>query len=843
MTSQKSLKNNVNFNDFKRSLKESAMFPVIALFVLLFSVTFAVIDFVTSPSFIQSEGFGKIAQILLPNNNMFGDMPEYLFAGMTLCGLFMALKSFYFLLSKKQVNVYLSLGVTRTRMLVNKFLAAIVWLFLVTFIPIFIVFIVNVVKFGITSFMTFTFIYFVSGLFVSSVTGFAIGTIAITISGNLFECALTTVSLSALPTIIYDIFITLRYNYLRGVSVDMVRSGLLKTLNPLTFVNNISEIDYNNYNRYVTLSEVLGRITKDAIDSGELVKKIGNFGNFIIPLVIWLCVSAVLLALANALLNKRKAEYSHSFGHFTISRTVVSTFAFGLAIWVIIQEISYKNEMLPVFLYSIVVSILAWLAVQLVMSRKIKASLKSLTVWVALVGVTALGFIAIDTGYFGTFNKLPEKENIKNVSFSFNEWDTVYNTVNINFDYVVSTKPEDIEMVVGLFNEIKKDDGKREDIIGDVEFAIETKDGEIMYRQFRVFNLDLYVKYLESTYNSDLFDAVLENKLIGFNEKNMSSNKYYSLHKADGVLQLPDEFEEGSMHSFHYVDNQMVVAHEYDYEMFGGASPKVKITTDWNDRVINLNRGDELAVALYNDLSKMSFDDLFRNTEKPVATLGYATSVCINADMVIKPSTDSNEIYSYSYSDKLKGDYAEYYENDILIGTSKDLLEYTVDATFFIYPQMTETIKYFKDNNITFAGQYKGEIKEVYYTYGPMKYSSACSAYEDKNPGRFFDEWGKLFNTNPDYTFFTSGLSTNLFRELKGCINKDTKVLDLIKEVYKEADMPLLKLKDTEVDKVLEQCTSNYFVHKDNGKYVYVVYEDGTIINYYLPEANVGILQ
>ncbi len=843
MTSQKSLKNNVNFNDFKRSLKESAMFPVIALFVLLFSVTFAVIDFVTSPGFIQSEGFGKTVQIFLPNNNMFGDVPEYLFAGMTLCGLFMALKSFYFLLSKKQVNVYLSLGVTRTRMLANRFLSAIVWLFAVTFIPIFIVFIVNIAKFGFTSFMTFTFLYFVSGLFISGLTGFAIGTFAITISGNLFECALTTVSLSALPTIIYYVFINLRYNYLRGRAEDVHQSGLIRTLNPLAFVNNISEIDYNNYNKSATITDILGKILRESIDSGELVKKIDSFGNFIIPLVVWFGVSAVLLVLANMLINKRKAEHANSFGHFTVSRVIISLCAFAIAVFAITEEFSYKEDMILVFLYSVGVSFIAWFAVQLVMTRKIKASLKTLVVWVALVGVTALGFVAIDTSYFGTFNKLPEKEDVKSVSFSVNEWGTVYNTINRGFNYVVSSNPKDIEMVMGLFDEIKDDDGKREDIIGVVEFAIETKNGEIMYRQFRVFNLDLYVKYLESTYNSDLFDAVIENKLIGFNEKNMSSNKYYSLHKADGSLNVPDGFDEGLIHRFHYLDNQMVVAHEYDYENHGGAAPIGKITTDWNDRVINLNKGDELAVALYQDLSKMNFDDLFRNPEKPVAALGFATSFCINADMVIKPATDSNEIYSYSYSDKLKGDYAEYYENDILIGTSKDLLEYIVDATFFIYPQMTETIKYFKDNNITFAGQYKGEIKEVYYTYGPMKFSSACSVYEDKNPGRFFNEWGKSFNANPDYTFFTSGLSTNLFRELKGCINKDTKVLDLIKEVYKEADMPLLKLKDTEVDKVLEQCTSNYFVHKDNGKYVYVVYEDGTIINYYLPEANVGVLK
>ena len=48
MTSQKSLKNNVNANDFKRSLVGSILFPVIAFIVLFVFVTAPVIQYVTS---------------------------------------------------------------------------------------------------------------------------------------------------------------------------------------------------------------------------------------------------------------------------------------------------------------------------------------------------------------------------------------------------------------------------------------------------------------------------------------------------------------------------------------------------------------------------------------------------------------------------------------------------------------------------------------------------------------------------------------------------------------------------------------------------------------------------
>ena len=55
-----------------------------------------------------------------------------------ICGLAMAICTFNFITSKKQVNVYYSLGITRTKLFLGKYLSGITLLAISTFIPLFI---------------------------------------------------------------------------------------------------------------------------------------------------------------------------------------------------------------------------------------------------------------------------------------------------------------------------------------------------------------------------------------------------------------------------------------------------------------------------------------------------------------------------------------------------------------------------------------------------------------------------------------------------------------------------------------------------------------------------------
>ena len=94
MTSQKSLKNNVNLNDFKRSLTGSLLFPIIAFLVLFFMVTVPVIAYVNAEDFIKTPVHPELQMFLGPGST-FAYLPELMFMGMVCCGALVAVKSYF----------------------------------------------------------------------------------------------------------------------------------------------------------------------------------------------------------------------------------------------------------------------------------------------------------------------------------------------------------------------------------------------------------------------------------------------------------------------------------------------------------------------------------------------------------------------------------------------------------------------------------------------------------------------------------------------------------------------------------------------------------------------------
>ena len=140
-----SLKNNVNFNDFKRSLNGSLPFPIIAFIILIAFTVFPVVDYFYNTT-RQSGTPYSLVYIFFDSSSLFYTAFELLQVGMVLCGMMTAAKSFYFWLSKKQVNVYLSIGVTRTRMFINRLVSGAITLFASVFVPFTIIYLMNVAE-------------------------------------------------------------------------------------------------------------------------------------------------------------------------------------------------------------------------------------------------------------------------------------------------------------------------------------------------------------------------------------------------------------------------------------------------------------------------------------------------------------------------------------------------------------------------------------------------------------------------------------------------------------------------------------------------------------------------
>ncbi len=74
-------------------------------------------------------------------------------------------------------------------------------------------------------------------------------------------------------------------------------------------------------------------------------------------------------------------------------------------------------------------------------------------------------------------------------------------------------------------------------------------------------------------------------------------------------------------------------------------------------------------------------------------------------------------------------------------------------------------------------------------------------------------------------------------------IDDECSSYDMLIKVYNEAEHPLKKLDLAKSEQVLNNCVPFYSYYNDNGRFVYVIYENGIMMAYYLPQAKTSVLQ
>ena len=832
MTSQKSLKNNVNFNDFKRSLKGSLPFPAIALAVLIVFAVFPVVSYFYNTTRQPGTPY-DLVYIFFDSSSLFYTAFELLQVGMVLCGMMTAAKSFYFLLSKKQVNVYLSLGVTRTRMFINRLVSGAITLFTSVFVPFTIIYLMNVAELGATAQMTNIYVYIVLSLFVASMVGFAISSFAMMISGNIFESAITMGTASFLPTLVVNLFKGAKEQMLKGYVYNYNEYSITPFLSPFSFINNSDPNPISGDYSPVNINQVVMSFNKQNLVKGEIPKEYLLDWYFVLPVIIWVVIAIALIVLAFVLFNKRKAENANSLGKFAISRTINGAFAVVIACFFCVGVLYYELGPIGVTLLAVGLSFVAYFVLQLILTRKLKKSLKSLSACAVFMALF-VGLIAfMETGYFGAYNKLPEKENIKYVSLTV-PVDFSYNYPNVGGRYVVSTNTDDISMAMSLFDEVKKDDGGYALGIHTITFEFKTKDGETFLREFSIWSPDLYNEYMKTVVNSKFFDGVLEYNFLGFDENNKSKNGEYTVAVNPNGIGNTSE----AVGAFNYYDSQLLVDYvpvdnesNTDYKEYINEYGEQVIDYE-GERDFLIMKGDELATAIYNDLSKMTYEQLLKNNSEPFGVLGWEQSYVCKADDVVNPVNDE-EIELYYY------------------GEQKDVAGIkTVYSWLNIYPEMTETIAYFKNNKIEYTATYNVPVKQVLYTDSKLDFGDAQR--------QFIDEAVKVQGKNDHYkTYFSipagripnvtyygaNALSDSLFFNLSWYLSEKITKEELIKKVYADIGHPLGVVDAEKQDAVVSSSVGNYEIHNDNGRVIFIIFEDGSMIEKYLPEANVNVLK
>lgn len=811
MTSQKSLNNNVNTRDFLRSLVSAILFPAIAFIVLGLFVSAPVITEIVNP--LNRNEIANTVSYFLSESSFFYYESNLMIIGMVLCGMLTAVKQYYFIMRKNQVNVYLSLGISRVRMFADRAAAGLIMLFASVFIPMFAIYIVNIVYFGLTLHLTKVFLYVTMALFIGALGGFAIGAFAVSVSGNIFEAGLTCFTTSTFGSLATSLFNGMRESMLKGY-VELPSGNIyLKLLSPFSFVIDLNAKkvmnggmgDYYSSTYYYPLTAVMSQLKREVpADKYKIPEELVIDRGFIIPLCIALVIFAAFLALAVILFKKRKAEHANSLGHFKVSSFINSAFVFTGAVLILTEAIMYGIgggwKLALGIVLMIVVPLFAYFIIQLILTRKIKATLRSLIPASVLTAVTLLAILTMQTGVFGLYNRTPDKADIKSVAIdvighpALEKRIDVYDLSNI----LESSDREDIETVISVFDRIKKEKYQDTDIFSHITVSFRDKDENVKYREFPIYSEDTYEEYLKVVYNSNYFDKVLNEVL--FAEPDIIDDGNYEYYEDSMMNEVP---------KWRYLDSDSLVTPE---------------SSAWENCTIEDTT--ELKQHLYNDISKMTYEELFKNNSRPLGLITCDYSYAMNADTVLKKAAEDE--YYYYYNEETEDNYSA-------IGS----------PYIYIYPEMKETIAFLQEMDYEFAST-EHSVKEILYTDSKLSLVAALSKYAEEHKDDYsgygsYDHYvfmadnGQMFERS-DGSFYID--------IIRFYIAEDINTLTLLKEVYNVSGHPLISVTDpSTVNGIMNGCIPLYLTINDNGKYAFVIYDDGTIAQYYIPQANLGVLK
>lgn len=807
----------VDANDLKRSFINILPCSVVAFLALIMFHVQPVLSYVFSESFKTEKMQKNVLFYFLDSNNVF---PSFIQIGMVLCGMLMAFSLFQFLLKKKSVNVYLSFGMTRSKLYINRLFAAVLSLFVATFIPTFLTFIINLVSFGASSALTSLFCYMFLMEFVSGLAGFALASAVMTFSGCTIEAVITAIGLSALPTFIsgtIDNLSTIVRGYVYNAGADIARRTGGNLFNIWTFA-----LDTENLNGKATefTSE------KTFVLLGQLTKK-STFKAFqcvdmevLAPILMWLAISIILIGIGTVFMNKRKSENSNSFGKFYLASASNGLLVYTIVLDVLASVLKYAyadnyrsplhQNLTLILLILFGATILAFFLAELILRRNFKATLKTLPVYALAFAVTVFAFVYYGTSYFGAYNKLPDISQVKSVSMDIkdNRGITLQNTaISSKF---LSENAEDIKTAYAMFDMVKADKHyKGAELEGKIGFKIVLKDGTEINRIYAVYTSDVYNKYRRTVYNTQFFkdflkQVLIEGKVTSEDDSYIDENGYQTM--ASNALPNTKNVE------WYYVGPSYLVDNYYT----NSATANLDLIEDV----------DGLKEAIYKDYIAMSYDDAYTNTRIPVGAISSNITQAKNVN------TKLTNKYGYYYEE---GAYYSYGYDDPEVTQQKEdkCVKGSAVYSFYIYPNMTNTIKFLNDNGLTPLA-YTGNIKEVYYADTNYSVSRVLSHYAD---GSKLDNRYEAFD-------FSQALNVNNYGAVADGSPDTISFMDFVKNAYVNAGLTLKTVSGDKAKEIVSKAVPYYEPDHGTeikGRYIMIVYDDNTITSLYVPEGNMAV--
>ncbi|MBQ8210781.1 MAG: hypothetical protein IJZ35_09380 [Clostridia bacterium] len=580
-------------------------------------------------------------------------------------GVLAAICMFNFITSKKMVNVYYSLGITRTKLFCGKYFSGLLLLTLATFIPMLITFIANVATVGYSATLMKAVLYYLFKFMLTAFTSYTITSAVFAVVGTTFETAI----FSAIILFIPDIFL-----YSIQVLMDKFLYGNPYG-NSFLYAN---EYNYYNLNQTAALSEkfsFLSPVFWGETQMNEIGYMEKNNPKDVIPEIspnfiyalLWLGICVGVFFLAVLFFNKRKAEICGFIGTNRYLNSAVSLLTAFAAFCVAINY--FEDFVLGIVLGAVAFAIIH-LVLEIIVLRDLKKFVRGLYKLPIGIAVSVAIVFIFNSGFFGFSQKIPDVAEIKSVAITIGGTNAEYGLFNSdswwsNADYRYFdasgclagefTTENDIKAVVDVHKAITEADEDDRTVQADVQLVYTLKNGEKIRRNFDSISGDAYKKmlYLE---DCNFYDEQLKNYFKG------------DIKKFDNYVESAE---------YVFAEAQTHLKNSHTVEFYGRYQNKVFTVN------LSLSDKEKLLDALYTDLVNRSAEEKYYPAQSPVGFVYFPLS---EVSITAEEAPEQSEFTVNDFSSK----YQEFCPSSVW------------QTNFFTYitTDMTNTIQLLKDMGI-----------------------------------------------------------------------------------------------------------------------------------------------
>ncbi len=683
------------FHTFKANLKGLALFPailnlgIISFFTIILSATtlFSKVSITDDMGNVtgSTSAKSKFFALFLSESSM---SVTALLTLIALASLAVAICTFYFITSKKNVNVYFSLGISRKDLFLSKYLSGAILLGLSVFIPLFITLVLNFVTLGFNFYILKAFSIYLLSLLMVSLASYSIGAAIFTCVGTVFEAGIFSVIILFLPNIISYSIEALMTKFLYGTPYGMsfipinsfyYNGSYLQSLsNKISFLSPV----------FFPSDELLnfGSISKEYSAEGTVLPVDLDGPNFLYVFV-WIIFTALLAFVGIKLFERRKAEIAGFIGTNRILNTV-SSFAAGFFAFVI--AVVNIEKLVPALLWASLCFAAVHLGLEILVLRDLKKFVKGIYKLPIGIVFSVVIVVILNSGFFGFSTQLPEYNNIKSVAVSFSGitsdaglFGEDYYTGDSNLRYFNQsphlvgemTTENDIKAVLNAHKIISETSPEERNYKNTIQFSYTLKDGTSFKRNFEGVSKEglKATLYLEDT---DFYKETLYNLYKGTFVKNTDIS---ALSTTDSVFYKA---------KFALRDSSSIIKL---YSKFNNKA--CVLTPTEKDR-------QKLLDALYFDLSNRSVTEKYYPETSPVAFISFEGDTNFNTVITDNGVVLRDDIASEKEDvtiKKTKIEFSDFASNSGSFYISSNWNPYPFVV---VTPDMTETIKILKELKI-----------------------------------------------------------------------------------------------------------------------------------------------